>query len=64
MAGAIALGKQHVVILAAVERRIEIDEANRLVLDVLAQDGQVIAVIELVLLHESAILTQFACPEP
>ena len=50
-AGAVALGEEHVVVLAAVEGRVEVDEVDGLVLDVLAQDGEVIAVIETVLLH-------------
>ena len=49
--GFVVLFEEHVVVLAAVEGRIEIDEVNRLVLDVLAQDGQVVAVIEAVLIH-------------
>jgi hypothetical protein len=56
-ARAVALGEEHVVVLAAVEGRIEIDEVDRLVVDVLAQDSQVIAVIELVFLHCELILT-------
>jgi hypothetical protein len=47
-AGAVALGEEHVVVLAAVERRVEVDEVDGLVVDVLAQDGQVVAVIETV----------------
>ena len=48
-AGAVALGEEDVVVLAAVEGRVEIDEVDGLVLDVLAQDDEVVAVVELVL---------------
>jgi hypothetical protein len=41
--------EEDVVILTAVEGRVEVDEIDGLVLDVLAEDGEVIAVIELVL---------------
>src|ERR1039457_6330609 len=41
---AVALGEEYVVVLPAVERRIEVDEVNRLILDVLAQDLQIVAV--------------------
>ncbi len=50
-AGAIFFGEEDVVVLAAVEGRVEVDEVDGLVLDVLAEDGEVVAVIELVLLH-------------
>lgn len=49
--GAVALGEEDVVVLAAVEWRIEIDEVYGFVLDVLAQDGEVVAVIETVVFH-------------
>jgi len=52
----IFFGEEDVVVLAAVEGRVDIDEIDGLVLDVLAKDGEVIAVIELVLLHCRAIL--------
>ena len=35
-AGAVFFGEEGVVVLAVVERRVEIDEVNRLILDVLA----------------------------
>jgi hypothetical protein len=38
--------EQHVIGRARIERRIEIDEVDRLVADVLAQYGEIIAVIE------------------
>lgn len=50
-AGAVFFGEEDVVVLAAVEGRIEVDEVDGLVLDVLAEDAEVVAVIELVLLH-------------
>ena len=45
----VALGgfEEEVVIALGVEGRVEIDEVNRLVLDVLAQDVEVVAVVEL-----------------
>ncbi len=57
-AGAVALGEEHVVVLAAVERWVEIDQVNRLVADVFAQNGEVIAVVKLVFLHCGVILAQ------
>ena len=42
----------------AVEGRVEVDEVYRLVLDVLAQDFEIVAVIELVFLHCGKILTR------
>jgi hypothetical protein len=50
-AGAILFGEEHVVVLAAVEERVEINEVDGFVPDVLAQDFEVVAVIELVFLH-------------
>jgi len=50
-AGAVALGEEDVVVLAAVEWGIEIDEVDGFVLNVLAEDDQVVAVIKTVLLH-------------
>jgi hypothetical protein len=44
-------GEEDVVVLAAVEGRIEIDEVDGLVVDVLAEHGEVVAVIEAILLH-------------
>src|SRR5439155_10201332 len=55
-AGAVAFGKEHVVILSAIERRVEIDQVNRLVINVLPQDGQVVAVIKLIFPHRKLIL--------
>jgi hypothetical protein len=37
--------------LAGIERRVEIDEIDRLVLDVALEDVEIISVIELVLLN-------------
>ena len=57
--------KQHVVIRFGVERRIEIDEINRLVANVVAEDFQVIAEVESVFSHEgfaSAILARAGLP--
>src|ERR1700691_6267217 len=51
-------GEEDVVILAAVKGRVEVDEVDGFVLDVLAEDGEVVAVIELVLLHCRAILAR------
>jgi hypothetical protein len=48
-AGGVALGEEHGVVLAAVEGRVEVDQVDRLVLDVLAQDGEVVAVIKTIL---------------
>ena len=48
---AILFGEEDVVILAAVEGRVEIDEVDGFVLDVLVQDGEVVAVVETVLFH-------------
>jgi hypothetical protein len=57
-AGAVFFGEEDVVILSAVEGRVKVDEIDRLVLDVLTEDGQVIAVIELILLHGCRILAR------
>lgn len=43
---AVFLGEEDVVVLIALERRIEIDEVNRMVLDVAAEDFEVIAVVK------------------
>jgi len=45
------VGEEDAVVLAAVEGRVEVDEVDGPVLDVLAEDGEVVAVIELVLWH-------------
>jgi hypothetical protein len=50
--------EKDVVTLEAVERRVEVDEVNGLILDVLAQDFEIVAVIELVLFHCGTILTR------
>ena len=47
--GAVLLGEKDVVILAGVERRVEIDEVYGLVLDVAFEDFEIVAVVELVL---------------
>ncbi len=57
-AGAVALGEEDVVVLAAVEGRVEVDEVDGLVLDVLAEDGEVVAVVELILFHCLEILAR------
>ncbi len=57
-AGAVFFGEEYVVILPAVERRIKVDEVYRLILDVLAQDFEIVAVIEFVLFHCGSILTR------
>ena len=46
-AGAVLFGEEDVVVLAAVEGRVEVDEVDGLVLDVAAQDVEVVAVVEL-----------------
>ncbi len=46
--GAVFLGEEDVVVLAGVEGRIEVDEVDGLVLDVPAEDIEVVAVIEMV----------------
>ena len=38
--------EQHVVIAVGIERRVQIDQVNRLVLDVVPQDIQIVAVVE------------------
>ena len=50
-AGAVLFGEQDVVILAAIEGRVEVDEIDGLVLDVAAEDVEVVAVVKLVLFH-------------
>ena len=56
--GHTALGEEHVVVLAAVEGRVEVDEVDGFVLDVLAQDFEAVAVIELVFLHRGKIVAR------
>ncbi len=48
-AGAVFFGEEDVVVLAGVERRIEVDEVYGLVRDVLAQNLEVVTVVKLVL---------------
>jgi hypothetical protein len=55
------LGEENVVVLAAIEGRVEVDEVDGLGLDVLAENAEVVAVIELVLLHCRAILAGMQC---
>jgi hypothetical protein len=55
---AVALSEEDVIVLTAVKRRVEVDEVNRLILDVPAQDLQIVAVIESVLFHRARILTR------
>jgi hypothetical protein len=43
---AVALLEEDVVVLVGLEWRVEVDEVNRLVLDVTAQDVKVVAVVE------------------
>ena len=45
---AVFFGEEDVVVLAGVEGRVEVDEVDRLVLDVELEDFEVVAVIELV----------------
>jgi hypothetical protein len=42
-AGSVLFGEEHVVVLAAVEGWVEVDEVYGLVLDVLAQDFEIVA---------------------
>lgn len=56
--GAVLFGEEHVLVLAAVEGRVEVDEVDGFVLDVLARDFEVVAVIELVFLHRGKILAR------
>jgi len=44
-------GEEDVAVLAAVAGRVEVDEVDGFVLDVVAEDGEVVAVVELVLLR-------------
>jgi hypothetical protein len=46
---AVFLGEEDVVVLAGVEGRVEVDESDGLVGDVVAKDLEVVAVVELVL---------------
>ena len=46
---AVLLGEQDVVVGVGVERRVEVDQVDRLILDVAAEDVEVVAVVENVL---------------
>jgi hypothetical protein len=48
-AATILFGEEDIVVLAGVEGRVEVDEVDGLVGDVVAQDLEVVAVVELVL---------------
>jgi len=52
--GAVVLGEQDVVVLVALERRVEVDEVNRLVLDIAPEDIEIVAVVQDVLSHDSS----------
>jgi hypothetical protein len=45
---AVALREEDVVVLVGLERRVEVDEIDALVLDVPAQDVEVVAVVQVV----------------
>ena len=47
-AGAVSFGEEDVVVLAGVEGRIEVDEVDGVGGDVVAEDGEVVSVVELV----------------
>jgi hypothetical protein len=53
--GAVFLGEENVVVLAGVERRVEIDQIDALVFDVAAENFEIVAVIELVFLSSHRI---------
>jgi hypothetical protein len=53
--GAVFLGEEHVVVLAGVEGRVEVDEVYGLVLDITLEDFVVVAVVELVFLSSHRI---------
>lgn len=44
--GAVLFGEEDVVVLAGVEGRVEINQINRLVLDVAPKDFKIVAVVE------------------
>ena len=48
---AVLFGEEDVVVLAGVEGRVEVDEVDRLVLDVAPEDVEVVAVVEVVFGH-------------
>jgi hypothetical protein len=50
-ARAVLFGEQDVVVLTAVEGRVEVDEIDGFVLDLAAKDFEVIAVVKFVLSH-------------
>jgi len=45
-------GEEDVIVLAAVEGRVAVDQIDGFVLDVLAEDTEVVAVVELIFLHD------------
>jgi len=55
----VLFGEQDVVVLIAVERRVEIDEVHRLIGDIPPENVQVVAVIERVHLTSSSDLSLF-----
>ena len=58
-ARAIAFREENVIVLAAIEGRIEVNQIHRFVLDVAPQDVQVVAVVELILgIHFGVILQE------
>ena len=57
-AGAVLFGEEDVVVLAAIEGRVEVDEVDRFVFDVAAEDVEVVAVVELVLGHLGGTVPQ------
>jgi|SRR5580698_8195807 hypothetical protein len=56
-AGAVLLREKNVVVLTAVERRVEVDEVYRLIADIATKHIEVVAVIEFVVRHDR-ILSQ------
>ena len=57
-ARAVLFGEENVIVLTAVERRVEVDEIDGFVLYVFAQHTEVITVIELIFLHRARIVTR------
>jgi hypothetical protein len=47
-----------VLFVDVIEGRVEVDEVDRFVLDVLGQDGEVVAVVELILFHWGEIVAR------
>ncbi len=58
------LGKEHVVVGVRVERRVEVDEIDRLVADVTPQHVEVVAVVEDIPLGHGTSLAASARPLP